>query len=681
VPGPPPLPADFLFGVATADHQCEAYESRWEDVRDRFDRAMKLTERGRATDFWTRYPEDVELARGLGCTAFRFSIAWARVEPEPGTFDAGVLDHYSQMVDAIRTAGMQPVVTLHHYTWPLHVEQRGGMTAPDFPAWFERYAQVVGKRLGSRVEYWITFNEPTELVYGYLKLWWDGEYRMPPGADAGTDLGVLKRLIRNLFVANAAARRALRAINPQARVSANALILGLPSWLQRFLDWRTKRLRAEGAWESAIGRLQRRPIGSLGGSVDLVISAMTVTPERGRQVDFSHVYEVGSLALLVDAGSALTDMGEVRRVAAAAGSTAESSAPQVLPNATLVAFPSTESAAAAVAGRQADAVLGDRLVLDQVIRSAPTRFRLLVRDLLPQRYAVAVRKNATDLLALVNRVIDGGPDGARPEGPTVAGIRSRRHLRVGVRGGVEGVSLRDASGQWSGSEIDLGRSIAAAIFGDPGRVRFHVVGLRERITALSPLARLTDPLLQWLDMLLGANNGNWWHLGIKGELPKWLCPAGCEGQQDFVGLDYYWGISGGIHRLARLSNAAQGKFDQAPVWPGGLKRVLAYVHRLFPDQQILVVENGCVTSADGVDRNEYLRRHLREVQVSVANGIPVCGYICWSLTTNREWGLAFSPGNDFGLYRIDLDRDPRLVRTRTSSADIFAAIVADRSVR
>src|SRR5262249_23610071 len=104
----------MLFGVATADHQCEAYEPRWEDVRDRWERDLKLTGRGRATDFWVRYHEDVELACRLGCTAFRFSVAWARVEPRPGEFDSAVLEHYRELAATIVAAGMEPVVTLMH---------------------------------------------------------------------------------------------------------------------------------------------------------------------------------------------------------------------------------------------------------------------------------------------------------------------------------------------------------------------------------------------------------------------------------------------------------------------------------------------------------------------------------------------------------------------------------------
>jgi len=537
----PPLPAGFLFGVATADHQCEAFEARWEDERDRFDKAMKLTLRDRATDFWTRYQDDIDLARGLGCKAFRFSIAWARVEPEPGHFDAEVLDHYSQLVDAIVAAGMEPVATLHHYTWPLHVEDRGGMLAPGFPDWFEAYTRAVAERLGTRVKLWITFNEPTELVYGYMKPWWDGEYRMPPGLPAGatsaTQVESVKQLILNLFVANRNARTVLRALNPEARVSANAFIFGFPAWLQRFLDWRTTRLKSPAAWGRRFGASGRRRVGELSGSQDLVIAMLTVTAERGRHVDFSTVYEVGSLAVLVPAGSAVERLEQVTRVAAVAGSSAQPAAAEVLPKAAVVAFPGYDQALAALAAGQADALLGDRLVLDHLSSAAPGRYRLLAGNLLPQRYAVAVGKGAPDLLQVVNAVIGEQPAAGDTTSAGLSRIRARGYLKVGVRGWLPGVSFRDPqSGEWSGSEIDLARRIAAAVFGDPSKVRFEVVSLDRRVEAIHRYCRLIDPVLRWFDLMLGVNNGNWWHLGIRGELPEWLCPSDCVGQQDFVGL-------------------------------------------------------------------------------------------------------------------------------------------------
>ena len=680
----PQLPADFIFGVATADHQCEAFVPEWEDVRDSFDSRMRLTLRGPATDFWTRYPEDVKLAQGLGCKAFRFSISWTRVEPKPGIFDAAVLDHYSDLVDHILAAGMQPVVTLHHYTWPIHVETRDGMLAADFPSWFEVYASKVAERLGTRVRYWITFNEPTELVYGYFKLWWQGEYRMPPGlpptATSEQQVQSIQILMRNLFLANKAARTMIKSANPAALVSANAFVLGLPGWLQRFLDWRTKRLKTVPAWKR-VGRRCRRLLPAPKGKVDLVIAAMTVTKDRGEQVDFSAVYEVGSLALVVTAGSTLDAPQQVPSVAIVRGSTADSAVAQLLPGASVQRVATWREAVAATLDGSVQAVLGDRIILDRPVNDSAGRLRFLAEDLMPQRYAVAAPKDAPDLLETVNRVIgqaaQSAPLGA---GPTLTRIRSRGYLRVGVRGGMPGTSFKDpASGEWSGSEIDLAHRIAKAVLENRDNVQFQELDVRQRVNALSPFARLINPLLRWIDLLVGANNGNWWYLGIKGELPTWLCPVDCVGQQDFVALDYYWGVSAlGWHRLGQLSDATQGKFDKAPVWAGGLRSVLSYVHDLFPKQPIFIIENGCVEAADGLARHEYISKHVREVQRAVSEGIPIVGYICWAITSNREWGLHFGPGNDFGLYHVELDDDPELKRVRTRAADRYAEIIRAR---
>src|SRR5271170_462837 len=88
------------FGVATSDHQAEAFDARRMDIRDKWERSQNQTLRGNATDFWHRYEEDIQLAAGLGCKLFRFSISWARVEPEPGNFDRAALEHYRGVVEA-----------------------------------------------------------------------------------------------------------------------------------------------------------------------------------------------------------------------------------------------------------------------------------------------------------------------------------------------------------------------------------------------------------------------------------------------------------------------------------------------------------------------------------------------------------------------------------------------------
>ena len=103
------------FGVATADHQCEAYGGH-DDIRDVWERVRGFVPRGKATDFWNRYREDVELARSLGCTMFRLSLSWARLEPESDAWSDEAFAHYRDVLQAIRDAGMSAVVTLVHNT-------------------------------------------------------------------------------------------------------------------------------------------------------------------------------------------------------------------------------------------------------------------------------------------------------------------------------------------------------------------------------------------------------------------------------------------------------------------------------------------------------------------------------------------------------------------------------------
>jgi beta-glucosidase/6-phospho-beta-glucosidase/beta-galactosidase len=79
--------------------------------------------------------------------------------------------------------------------------------------------------------------------------------------------------------------------------------------------------------------------------------------------------------------------------------------------------------------------------------------------------------------------------------------------------------------------------------------------------------------------------------------------------------------------------------------------------------------------ADGIDRATYLRKHVEQVRLALHDGIDVMGYLCWSITSNREWGLPFGPGNDFGLYHIELDTDPDLKRVPTPAAVTYKAII------
>ena len=727
---PPPLPDDLLLGVATSDHQCEAVVPSNPDVRDLWELGQRLTPRGRATDFANRYPEDVQLARRLGCGMFRLSIAWARVEPAPGRFDRDALAGYRAIVEAIRAAGLEPLVTLHHFTWPVHLEERGGMTGRDFPNAFVAYATAAAEALGDRVRYWITFNEPGQLVYGYIKPWWEESYRLPPGLSAAATIEeqveALERLVRNLFRAHARARAAIKRLRPDARVGANPSLLGLPCWLQRLIDHVATRIdRPEDLLVQGL-RLSQRPFPE-SGDADATIAMLTATHYRGEQVQFSDLYFVAGQALLVAATSPYEHAADLvgRTVLVVSGSTAERDAAEHmlqgrLPAVTVRAVDDYAAALSALDAGQADALLADDSILAGLMRLGGGERRLLPERLSREPYAVALPHGDRALLDAVNAaVLDfkrsgawaaayarhlGGPPpdppglmpvAARPAraasppaaaraGGALARIRARGHLIVAVRDDVPGFAYRSAPGQEPvGFEVDLARQLAAHLLGDPERLRLRTVAVRERIPTLRSLLgrfdRVLVPLLRQYSALLSFVNSNWWHRGMAGGLPEFLCPPECVGQQDFVGFDYYWGLpTWRLLEAGRLLDAAAGHFDRAPVWPPGLSDHLRYHAGLFPGQEIVVAENGSVDRADGVDRSTYLRQHLQELQRAVGEGVPVRAYLCWAITSNREWGFPFGPATDFGLYHVDLDGDPELKRSPTPAASTFREILERR---
>jgi len=291
------------FGVATADHQCEAYDGR-DEIRDVWERVRGLVPRGKATDFWNRYREDVELARGLGCSMFRLSLSWARLETEPGVWNDEAFAHYRDVLQAIRDAGMSAMVTLVHNTWPLHVQAAGrgaGLLDPGFPDRLVLFATEVAQRLGDLIDDYVTLNEPDQLVYGWIKGFWMRAYAMPPGqppyqtGDAQMD-DVLTA-IPNLFRAHAKARDAIRLIRPNARVGTNPLVLGLPRWIQGLVDRNATHLQSPEAAKRQAARFVQSPIVE-GGRVDCSIAQLTMTLERGQHAFFSEPYYGTHLATL-----------------------------------------------------------------------------------------------------------------------------------------------------------------------------------------------------------------------------------------------------------------------------------------------------------------------------------------------------------------------------------------------
>ncbi|MBV8151346.1 MAG: family 1 glycosylhydrolase [Candidatus Eremiobacteraeota bacterium] len=696
-----PFPPEFRFGVATADHQCEAYAGQ-DEIRDVWERVRGLTPRGNATDFWNRYGEDVDLARGLGCRAFRLSLSWARLEPAAGEWDAGAFAHYRDVLQYMRDAGMATVVTLHHNTWPLHVEAAGngaGMLDPGFPDRLAAYAKTVAERLGDLIDYYVTLNEPNQLLYGYVKFWSMHSYAVPPGLAASAtsveQMDALLKLIPNLFCAHARARAAIRTVRPTALVGANPLVLGLPRWFQWLIDGIAIRLRGPDDLRRQAWLISQHHLLD-SGRVDLSIAQITITEGRIRRVLFSDWYEIAHLCLLHESANALPD--DLRawrgRVGVLAQGAPADQAGFYVPAARVLEFSDLAGAVRALDLREIDAVLDDDVMLQTF---ADDRRRLTRLRAPAQKFAAAIAPGNQALLNAVDAAIRdfkaSRPGMPPPHHKTLApepeikendgslrAVRKRGVLRVGVSPGIPGLCTVNANGEYEGLEPDLARHIAARILGSHAKVRFVRLRADGRLRATRSWLQRFDTLRKNLSMYATILGTNWWNLGMAGKLKPFLCPPEAVGALDYVGLDYYWGVPSLFpSQVERLVSAAESSYGHAPVWPDILREILREQHAQFPGKPVIVIENGCVTTADNVARADYIARHLQQVQRSLEEGIPIEAYLCWSITSNREWGLPFDNNSDFGLYHIDLDHDPALKRVPTPAADRYKAIIASRS--
>ncbi|MFF7292781.1 glycoside hydrolase family 1 protein [Microbacterium sp. NPDC008134] len=162
------LPSGLRWSAATSSIQIEGSpaddgggRSIWDDFADVPGAVRDGSTPQRACDSY-RHPEsDVALIAGLGIDRYRFSIPWARVQPDGrGPGETAALDHYSRFVDALLEAGVTPFPTLYHWEMPSAVESDGGWLARDTAERFGEYAALVADRLSDRVRHWYTLNEP-----------------------------------------------------------------------------------------------------------------------------------------------------------------------------------------------------------------------------------------------------------------------------------------------------------------------------------------------------------------------------------------------------------------------------------------------------------------------------------------------------------------------------------------
>ena len=213
------FPAGFLFGSSTAAHQVEGGNVNNDWAWEHAPYTSCVESSGDAIDQWHRYEEDFALLASLGQNAHRMSLEWSRIEPAPGEFSGAALEHYRRVLGSLEQHGLTAFVTLHHFTLPQWLAQRGGWLAPDAVERFARYTERVAAVLGDLMPFAGTINEPQIVAFmGYRQGWF------PPGMRSS---GHFRRATERLIAAHRAAVDAVKSGRgePQA-----GLCLQLPAY-------------------------------------------------------------------------------------------------------------------------------------------------------------------------------------------------------------------------------------------------------------------------------------------------------------------------------------------------------------------------------------------------------------------------------------------------------------------
>jgi len=213
------FPPDFVWGAATASYQIEgavAEDGRTPSIWDTLCRTPGAILNGDtgdvAADHYHRWPEDLDHLVRLGLDAYRFSIAWPRVQPHgSGPFNAKGLDFYSRLVDGLLERDVKPVITMYHWDLPQELEDAGGWPVRDTALRFEEYAYGIVAALGDRVHTWTTLNEPWCSAYlGYA-----AGVHAPGRTEAAASLAA----VHHLNLAHGLGGRVVRELVPAAQLS------------------------------------------------------------------------------------------------------------------------------------------------------------------------------------------------------------------------------------------------------------------------------------------------------------------------------------------------------------------------------------------------------------------------------------------------------------------------------
>ena len=266
------FPEGFYWGASTSAHQVEGGNTNDWSVWERENSARLAKEAlsksypghvlndypgplrrenyvsGASVDHYGRYEEDFNIAKSLGHNAHRFSIEWSRIEPKEGEFSEREIEHYRKVINALRARGVEPFITLWHFTNPIWIKNIGGWTNKKTAFFFVRFAEKMVKEFGD-VKFWLTINEP--MIYAgksFLQGTWPPACRQ----EGRKEKSLLKyiRVLNNFSVAHKKAYEAVKKVNRSAQVGIaknniyfegkglNAVLANLADWWwnERFLD-------------------------------------------------------------------------------------------------------------------------------------------------------------------------------------------------------------------------------------------------------------------------------------------------------------------------------------------------------------------------------------------------------------------------------------------------------------
>lgn len=212
---------EFFWGAATSSFQIEGHIendfTQWErEGKFKLDGLNPIYDNG--SNHWLKWEEDFEFLKELQLNAYRFSIEWSRIQPEQNRFDENALDKYERMIDRLLEMNIEPFLTLHHFTHPIWFHHKSPWHNEESIEIFIEFTEKILQRFKSKINYWITFNEPLVWVMAAY-----GEGNFPPGFK---DLNIMMIALSNILEAHSKVYDLIKSTNNKAKIGiANNFIV------------------------------------------------------------------------------------------------------------------------------------------------------------------------------------------------------------------------------------------------------------------------------------------------------------------------------------------------------------------------------------------------------------------------------------------------------------------------